>query len=217
VDTDGVPLANLLIVEDEVLARTTLATALEYGGFQVVGSVASAPAAIEVAKEFLPEVALLDLDLGLGPTGIDVAIALRKLNPRIGIVFLTTFVDPRFSKAENLTLPKGSRYLSKQDIGGISKVASTILQAKFHPLTREPTPSRPSELNEHQIAVLKLLAAGLSNLEIGKQLGVSEKAVEHLITRIAKTLGIARDKSQNLRVQLMRKYSTFVGKDLPES
>lgn len=216
-DTDGVPLASLLIVEDEILARTTLATALVHGGFQVVGSVSSAPAALEVAKEFLPEVALLDLDLGLGPTGIDVAVALRKLIPRIGIVFLTTFLDPRFSKADNLTLPRGSRYLSKQDTGGISKVASTILQAKFHPLTGDAMASKASELNEHQIAVLKLLAAGLSNLEIAKKLGVSEKAVEHLITRIAKTLGIARDKSQNLRVQLVRKYSAFVGKDLPES
>lgn len=209
-------LAKLLIVEDEVLARSALASALEYAGFEVVGSTSSASSAIEISKKSMPEIALLDIDLGPGPTGIDVAIALRKIQPRLGIVFLTSYLDPRFSNAVNLALPRGSRYVAKQDLGGISKVAAVLLQAKFQPDATVPTGSKSSDLSDHQIAVLKLLAQGKSNSEIAKQLSITEKAAEHLITRIAKTLGLSRDSSQNLRVQLMRAFAKYAGKDLPQ-
>lgn len=209
-------LASLIVVEDDVLTRAALTTSLEFAGFTVAASVSSAADALAASQQSKAEVALLDLDLGPGPTGIDIAIALRRENPRIGIVFLTSFLDPRFSRAESTSLPKGSRYITKQDLGGLSKVASTLLQAKFQPLTPSSEGPKASPLSDQQISVLKLVASGLSNSEIAKKLSVSEKAVEHLITRTAKTLGISREGNLNLRVQLMRHFAQLIGKGLPE-
>lgn len=209
-------LANVILVEDDALTRASLTTALEFAGFTVVAPVSDAAAALDASHHAEVEVALLDLDLGPGPTGIDIAIALRKINPRIGIVFLTSFLDPRLSRAENTALPKGSRYLTKQDLGGLSKVATTLLQAKFQPLSGSAEMPKSSGLTDQQIAVLKLVAAGLNNAEIAKKLAVSEKAVEHLITRTARVIGITREGNLNLRVQLMRHYSRLIGRGLPE-
>lgn len=215
-DTEAMSLANVILVEDDALTRASLTTALEFAGFKVVASVLDAGSAIEASQNSEVEVALLDLDLGPGPTGIDIAVALRKIHPRIGVVFLTSFLDPRLSRAENTALPKGSRYLTKQDLGGLSKVATTLLQAKFQPLAGGAETPKSSGLTDQQIAVLKLVAAGLNNAEIANKLAVSEKAVEHLITRTARVLGVTREGNLNLRVQLMRHYSSLIGKGLPE-
>lgn len=209
-------LAKLIIVEDDVLTREALASSLEFAGFQIISAVATASAALEAARSESPEVALLDLDLGLGPTGIDIAHALRKEKPRIGIVFLTSFADPRLSRSANTQLPVGARYLTKQQVEGLSRVATTLLQAKFQPLASNPTIIFKTELSDHQISALKLLVAGLNNSEIAQKLGVSEKAVEHSITRIARTLGVSRVGNMNLRVGLLRHYSQLIGKALPD-
>ena len=216
VDTEPMSLATVILVEDDALTRASLTTALEFAGFTFAASVSDAASALEASHNSEVEVALLDLDLGPGPTGIDIAVALRKIHPRIGIVFLTSFLDPRLSRAENTALPKGSRYLTKQDLGGLSKVATTLLQAKFQPLTGGAELPKSSNLTDQQIAVLKFVAMGFNNAEIANKLAVSEKAVEHLTTRTAKVLGISREGNLNLRVQLMRHYSQLIGKGLPE-
>ena len=82
---------RLILVEDDAFTRATLGDALAHQGFDVKARVAIAAEALAAQKECDPQVAVLDLDLGIGPTGIDVAIALRSRNPKIGIVFLTTY------------------------------------------------------------------------------------------------------------------------------
>ena len=80
--------ARLILVEDDAFTRATLGDALILQGFDVKARVATAAEALAAQEEHAPQVAVLDLDLGIGPTGIDVAIALRSKNPQIGIVFL---------------------------------------------------------------------------------------------------------------------------------
>ena len=216
VNTGCMSLARVLIVEDDSLLRSTLAAALEASGFSIHAAVATAPDALKSAGLDQVDVALLDIDLGLGPTGIDVANALRKHLPRVGIVFLTSYLDPRFSRASSATLPIGSRYITKQDLGGINKVATTLLQARYQPLAPiRPLAKVAQDLSDQQIEALKLIAEGLSNQEIANRLAISEKGVEHLITRTSRALGIGREGGLNLRVQLMKSFAKFVGKELP--
>jgi DNA-binding NarL/FixJ family response regulator len=216
VNTGFMPLARILIVEDDPLLRSSLAAALEASGFDIRTSVATAREAVAAVDADGVDVALLDIDLGVGPTGVDVANALRKLLPRVGIVFLTSYLDPRFSRANSATLPVGSRYITKQDLGGITKVATTLLQAKYQPLTPVKPQSHSAQgLSEQQIEVLKLIAEGLNNGEIANRLAISEKGVEHLITRTSRALGVGREGGLNLRVQLLKSFARFVGKDLP--
>jgi len=209
-------LASVLILEDDSFARTTLEASLELAGFEAK-AVATARDALGAINQTPFEVALLDIDLGPGPTGIDIAHALRRLNPLLGLVFLTSFSDPRLSKAGSLRLPKGARYLSKPNLRDISSLGSLILQAKFHPLAKTIDLHTITSLSDHQLEVIKLVSAGLSNSEIAKKLSVSDKAVEHVITRICKEFGITNSSEVNSRVLMVRAFSALTGKSLPSA
>ena len=67
---------------------------LEADGFQVK-SASNAAEARSATKDFGPRVAILDIELGDGPSGIDLAHILRLQFPKIGLIFLTHIPEPR--------------------------------------------------------------------------------------------------------------------------
>ena len=202
--------ARLILVEDDAFTRATLGDALVLQGFDVKARVATAAEALAAQKEFDPEVAVLDLDLGIGPTGIDVAIALRFRNPNIGIVFLTTYKDPRLIESNLPNLPEGAIYLNKLEMNSTVAIAGQISLAVLKPLIRRTFPwSRTSPLaalSTLQIEIMKEIAQGLSTTEIARSRGVSEQAIDKSISRISKHLGIPKSADTNQRVQIVRAY-----------
>jgi len=169
--------ARLILVEDDAFTRATLGDALVMQGFDVKARVATAVEALSAQTEFDPQVAVLDLDLGIGPTGIDVAIALRSRNPKIGIVFLTTYKDPRLIESNLPNLPEGAIYLNKLEMNSTSAIAGQISLALLKPLTRRTFPwSRTSPLaalSSLQIEIMKEISQGVSTAEIARSRGVS--------------------------------------------
>lgn len=207
-------LASVLVVEDDAFSRTLIVSTLEAGNFDVI-AVADAKSAMGSLEDFEPNVALLDIDLGIGPTGIDVAYALRDKKSNLGIVFLTSFNDHRLSKASLLELPTGSRYITKGLLNQPAKLTSALLSAALKPLAVEKASRFRLPLNNHQIQVMRMVAGGLTNAEIARQLEISEKAVEHVIARVLSKLGIARTEKLNPRVQLVQVYAELSGKPGP--
>ena len=196
-----------LVIEDDDLMRVSLVAALASADVDVVASAKTSADALELAHTHFPQVALVDLHLGRGPTGVDVAHELRKNDPRIGIVFLTSFEDPRLI-AETKPLPQGSQYLLKKDVGSIDEIAEAItasLEGKNRRISTE-LPSNMSQLSDVQLETLRLVAQGLSNTEIARRRQVTEKSIEASITRLLKSLNIPRDEGSNQRVQLARLY-----------
>ena len=202
--------ARLILVEDDPFTRATLGDALALHGFDVRARVGTAFEAIEAQQIHNPQVALLDLDLGVGASGIDVAIALRKNNPKIGIVFLTTYKDPRLINSNIPSLPTGAIFLNKLEMNSTAKIAIQISLAIVKPLAKRSLPwvrSGPlSSLSSLQIDILKDIASGLSTAEIARTRGVSEQAIDKSINRISKNLGIPKTTDTNLRVQIVRAY-----------
>jgi DNA-binding NarL/FixJ family response regulator len=196
--------ARLLLVEDDPFTRATLGDALALHGFDVRARVGTAFDAIEAQRIHNPQVALLDLDLGV------VAIALREKNPLIGIVFLTTYKDPRLINSNIPSLPKGAIFLNKLEMNSTANIAIQISLAIVKPLVKRVLPwvrSGPlSSLSYLQIEILKDIAAGLSTSEIARTRGVSEQAIDKSINRISKNLGIPKSADSNLRVQIVRAY-----------
>lgn len=197
-------------MEDDAFTRATLGDALAGQNLNVCARVGTAAEAISAQKQFNPDVAVLDLDLGIGPTGIDVAIALRKQNPKLGLVFLTTYQDPRLIESNLPTLPEGSIYLSKREINSTSSLAQQISVAMMKPLSRRQFPwskhSDLANLTETQIEIMKLIAQGLSTAEIARQRGVSEQAIDKTISRISKQLNIAKNSETNQRAQIIKAF-----------
>jgi DNA-binding NarL/FixJ family response regulator len=214
-DTGGMAVVKVLIIEDESFTRSLLTAALA-GPLLDVHSGHSAKYALDTAAAEGIEVAILDLDLGGGPTGIDIAHALRAAHPHIGLVLLTSYSDPRLSGPDERALPLGTRYLTKSSLSDLNQLITVILQAKSEPLKFDKKSSvTRTELTDHQIEVFRAIAQGTSNAEIAKSLGISEKAVENTVTRIIDVLGIRKDSTLNPRVQLVREFSSLAGKKIP--
>lgn len=200
---------RVLVVEDDDFTRVTVAGALKSEGFEVLAAVGEVEAAIDVARAGPLDVAVLDLDLGAGPTGIDLAFGLRKVQPEIGIVVLTSFSDPRLLTSSLRSPPAGSAYVVKQSLVDI-RILSAAVEGSRIQGTSEPRPA-DLELTDSQIETLRLLAYGLSNSEIARVRVVTEKSVEKTISRMAKRLEIRVEGTMNQRVALAREYFRLTG------
>ena len=206
---------KVLLIEDEAFTRSLLSAALA-GPILDIHSGVSAKYALDTAASNPIDVAVLDLDLGGGPSGIDIAHALRQQHPHMGLVLLTSYSDPRLSSAQERALPLGTRYITKSSLDDVNQLITVILRAKSEPLkTERNTHNGKTDLTDHQIDILRQIAAGISNAEIARTLGISDKAVENTVTRIIDVPDIPRDSSLNPRVQLVRAFSSLAGKQLP--
>lgn len=85
--TDGGGL-RILVVEDEALIALELECLLDDLGYVIVGIAGSSAEALELGRTMAPDVALVDIHLVDGPTGVDVARALS-LDPHTTVVFMT--------------------------------------------------------------------------------------------------------------------------------
>lgn len=206
-----------LVLEDDDLMRVSLVAALSSAGLTVVSSAKTSAQAIDSAQLHFPQIAVLDLHLGRGPTGVDVAHELRKNDPQIGIVFLTSFEDPRLL-AETRPLPQGSQYLLKKDVSSIEIIMKAIDASRMGKSRRAATdlPSNLSQLSDVQLETLRLIAQGLSNTEIARRRQVTEKSIEASITRLLKSLNLPKSEDSNQRVQLVRLYFESRGLELHE-
>ncbi len=206
-------LGQVLIVDDDKFIRTSLDSALSNSGFEIVGSVSSAKEALAISLTTHIDVALLDLDLGIGPTGFDLSLALRKNKSQMGLVFLTSYQDPRFASISGVAAPRGSRYLVKSEIENISQVISTILQTKHRPFNENVNQmNKFVKLTDLQIEVWREVAEGLSSSEIAARRNISEKAVEAILARIYAFLEIKKEKANNPRILLANSFKKFSGK-----
>lgn len=203
---------RILLVEDDGFVRAALSTALAHHGYDVT-AVGDARAAMEAFDAGLPSVAVLDLHLGPGPTGLDLATRMRERAPELGIVLLTSFTDPRLLRASLDTIPEGALHLLKQSVDDMTLLVAAIESAPAA-ARGGANPRERSPLTSAQIDTLRLLAAGLSNAEIAKVRVVTEPTVEKTIARTAQALGIPSGLGVNQRVALARAYFRLIGQPL---
>jgi CheY-like chemotaxis protein len=120
---------KVMLVEDDDFTRSTVKSALQGQGLNIVYDTALVKEGIEFAKKNRPDVAVLDYNLGKGPNGIDLANQLRKIQPEIGIVLLTAFLNPAELDSKISQLPAGSRYLVKHSVSDIKILVKEIIQS----------------------------------------------------------------------------------------
>lgn len=200
---------KVLLVEDETFTRTTLTATLQYLGFTVVDSVSNAEAAMAVVRSRHVDVLVTDLDLGPGPTGIDIAFGVRALYEKTGIVILTSFGDPRLLSSSIQSAPDFSAYVVKQSLSNIEILKEAISGSLTFAATSES--GAAIDLTNSQIETLRLLSYGLSNAEIARVRVVTEKSVEQAIARTAKRLNIESSGTLNQRVALSRAFFQLTG------
>jgi DNA-binding NarL/FixJ family response regulator len=205
-------MVRVLLLEDEALLLLTLASSLPDETMTVVGAFEDAKSAVAAAAKTPFDVLVTDLDLAesLGPNGIVVANVVRRANPSVGIVLLTSYADPRLIGAKFAQVPHGTEYVRKQDVRDINVLRAVIRRAAYGPADFMPEVPAVA-LTDLQVETMRLIAQGLSNAEIARQRVVTERAVEMSIRRIVRSLGHTNDSSLNTRALLIREYYEMTG------
>jgi DNA-binding NarL/FixJ family response regulator len=197
---------RVIIVDDHPVVRFGLAAIIGLEpDMEVVAQAASGEEACSICSGQPADVVLMDLRLP-GLSGVEAIQAIRKARPALRFIVLTTYDgDEDIHRA----LEAGAQaYLLK----GMSHVALTgaIRRAyaglKYIPaVVSQRLAERPphSELSARELEVLKLMAKGLSNKEIGESLGISEATVKWHVNIIFSRLNV-RDRTEATVVALQR-------------
>lgn len=199
-----------VVADDHGLTLSAVSDSLSLHGVDVVARSTSARDTINAVVKYQPDVLVVDLDLGPGPSGIDVATNLRRRFPQLGIVVLSGFADPRFLSPGLSRPPSGTVYLVKQQLANMKSVVHAVEDAVARACAGDAAVVPRVALTDGQIAVLDRVARGWSNSAIADDLVVTEDAVAKHVSRIAKRLGIPRGGDVNTRVALARTYLDLV-------
>lgn len=215
-DTRDVNIRSV-IVEDDDFTRLMIANSLVSQSVEVLATCAGAVEALQQIDKLKPNLIVVDLHLGIGPTGLDIATEVRRSSPKTGILFLTSYEDPRVLNPNLPELPFGSVYLHKRKVTEINVLMEAINTAIDHKSWKASSRAVPrtsnsvSGLPNSQLETLRLMALGLSNSEIAKRRFVTEKSVETSISRLAKAMNLKSDPSMNQRVHLAKVYFRALG------
>ncbi len=199
---------RVLVADDQSLVRAGFRMLL--GGeedIEVVAEAANGLEAVEKAARFDPTVVLMDIRMP-ELDGLEASRRILAANPDARVLVLTTFdLDEYVYEA----LRAGaSGFVLKDDppeqlIGAIRTVAAgdallspTVTKRVIEQFARVPRPAPPPELDDlsdRERDVFRLLARGLSNAEIGRELFIGETTVKTHVTHILAKLGL-RDRVQ---------------------
>lgn len=205
---------RLLVVEDEPLTARLLRDALEGLDFEVA-TAASAAEARTALEEFDPDVALVDLVLGGGPSGADLAHVIHRKHPGVGILILTRYPDLRSAGFPDDALPPGTGFVRKdlvEDSRYIVEAIDEVVAERSTEPRHDAEPDRPlAVLTSAQHEVLRMLAQGYDNAAIAERRACSRSSVENLIAEIYKRLGIDPRGQLNPRVEAVRVFASVAG------
>lgn len=204
---------NLLIVEDEPLVAGLLRDSLSEHQFSI--EVAhSASAATDITRRFDPDIALIDINLGRGTNGVDLAYILNKQHPGIAILLLTQHPDLRTAGFKESDVPPGCAFLRKDEVRSKSDILEAITShvQSLEGVRQDSDTTRPlSNLTNKQIDVLRMVALGYTNAEIARRRETSLRAVERMLTTIFVILGINELPEVNPRVEAARIFIAVAG------
>jgi len=192
---------KILVVEDDVFVNSMLKQILESAGFSV-STASDVSGALASISENEPNVILTDLDLGNGPSGVDLIHNVSKKFPWINIVVLSTHRNPALATYPSSSLPAGITYITKGDLSDEQNLISIVKESMGNNRNVENinAPELPV-LNSQQAEVLQLIAKGYSNQAIAEARGVSVRAAEILVAKVYEILQIDSDPTFNKRLK----------------
>lgn len=197
---------RVLIVEDEAFTRTMVDRVLAADGWMVksAGSIAEA---MTLLRDFEPNAIVCDLDLGPGPSGVDLLAHVSREQPWVGLVVLTAHAAPELAVPSSSVLPSDVVYLVKSAVERPEQITEAIdaaIEGRFLSRPESRDSASTITLSAEQAEVLRLLAMAYSNQAIAEARGTSLRAAEAMVQRVFQALGLSSEPETNLRVQAAR-------------
>jgi DNA-binding NarL/FixJ family response regulator len=197
---------KVLIVEDELFTQKLICEIITNLGNKCEAA-SSVNEALTLVKTFAPELIITDLDLGPGPTGIDLISKIDKEFPEIKLAVLTAHTSPNLVDIRFKGLPSRVQYIVKADLHASTSFENILKNAFEQKPTINASVTKPVDaiyLSNTQAELLKLIAQGLSNQAIADKRGTTLRAVEALINRTYQALKLNENDSMNLRVEAVK-------------
>jgi DNA-binding NarL/FixJ family response regulator len=195
---------RLVIIDDHPYFREGLIAILgAQPDMDVVGAGATADEALRLARDFLPDVLLLDIDIP--GDGLQAAQAITLACPVVKIMMLTVSASEdhllaAFKAGAQAYVLKG---VAKQELidilhtvaAGEGYVTPSLAASLLVDLAADATKTQKhsgdfEDLTEREQQILELIAVGASNKEIGQRLFLTEKTVKHYVTNVLQKLHV---------------------------
>ena len=195
---------RVLIVDDDALIRSLLSTALNSFGFETEAA-PDAISAHRMVKKFDPDVLLVDIDLGSGVNGLELVSALGRADNTRGYVILSNY------SASVKAIPEVPyiSYLNKQDMADTQLLVDQI-EGVLRGAGSSVAMGADLNLTRAQMDLLRMLSEGMSNQQIAESKNQSTRAVEQLITRTYKALGLEANSGSSRRVMAAQVYRQYL-------
>ena len=198
---------SVMIVDDHEMVRRGACSYLEaQQDISVVAQAGSGEEAVKLAREFVPDVVLMDLVMP-GMDGVDATRKVKDVSPRTQIIVLTSFHQDEFifpalqagaisyllKDVKASELVEAIRRAARGEATLHPKIAARVIKT-FRSLDSEDTTPFIT-LTEREMEVLKLIAKGHSNDQIAEQLVISIGTVKGHVSNILSKLHLV-DRTQ---------------------
>ncbi len=195
-------MVRLLIADDHRVVREGLRLVLALDPeLEVVGEAADGEEAVRLAKELRPDLVLMDLQMPV-LDGIAATAAIRREVPEAEVLVLTSLLQD--ASVAGAIRAGAIGYLHKDTNGAelrqaikaaagqvqLSPAARRWLLEEMHGGPAADEPGTAPSLTERERDVLRLLAQGLSNPEISRELGLGENTVKTHVRNVLAKLGV---------------------------
>jgi len=196
---------RLLVCDDHEVIRTGLATLLAGTDIEIVGQAASGKEALQLAEQTKPDVVLLDIRMP-DEDGLATLDKLRSKAPDSRVVMLSTYDNPTYIAravalgASDYVLKGSSRDDIIATITAAAEGESPSRSGEFRRISgamqiRQPIDDDDVPLTQRETQVLRHVALGLSNREIGRSLEISVETVKEHVQNILRKIAVS-DRTQ---------------------
>jgi NarL family two-component system response regulator LiaR len=197
---------TVMLIDDHRVVRQGLRDFLELqGDIEIVGEASSGEEGVQIARELLPDVVLMDLVMP-GIDGVETTRRVKAASPSSRVIVLTSFADDNkvFPAIKAGAISYLLKDISPEELAHAIRAAQRN-EAVLHPevaakLMQEFSAPKGNEamveqLTARELDVLRLIAKGKSNKEIADTLIVSEKTIKTHVSNILSKLHLA-DRTQ---------------------
>ena len=197
---------RILVAEDHLVARVGVSTIVNMQpDMTVVAEASNGQQAVEMFRQYLPDVTLLDLRMPV-MGGVEAAAAIKAIHPRARMIALTTYGgDEDIKRALNAGV---QAYLTKDVLHDelLKAIRAVHEGQRYLPAgvaaalaAQIPRP----DLSAREIQVLELIVRGLANKQIAYALSIAEHTVKNHVKNILSKLGV-QDRTQAATVAIQR-------------